>query len=499
MGQLSVRAVSETLRRHPVWTGVTLTFLASLLLRWLYLRTAPDRDWPFSIFFYGDSRFFHTAALAWARGTEPEATLPYHPPLFPWFLSLLYRALGEPQGSAYPYKLGLAVLGSGTVALTWAWWRKLLGTGWSLLAAGLYASSFGWLVLSTTYSNEVLYALLLSATCALVLAGPRSWRGALALGAVMGLGTLTRAEHLSLWPFLLGFAWLRRAPSTPPSAWLLRWGVALGVSALVLLPSAVHNARVLRELNERTPQLEPLPEFTPVTVYGPINFAMANHTGATGGFAPDLINQGGHNGQLDATLPAHRHLLLHGYAEGLRWLAEHPSDAASLLGAKLSRWLDGLSLGLGVSNLPAGLSGNRAPVDVFVPDSPGLKWPLALLLLAGMGLSLRAAHRDFLLLTGVVLHRLLITLAFFGYSRGMLAVFPALLPLLLLPLKALAQRREVLAERLCVIATAALLLLWLEAGLASQDMPRRFMATGSTDTVSGRLIQDDWVRVWPRP
>ncbi|WNZ64892.1 glycosyltransferase family 39 protein [Myxococcus sp. MxC21-1] len=277
----------------------------------------PDR--PFSIFFYGDARFFHAYAADLARGHTGPATLPYHPPLFPWLLGLLYRVLGPPQGSAYPYKLALALLNAGTVAFTGWWWRKVLGTGWSLLGAALFACSFGWLVLSTTYSNEVLYVLFLSATCALMLqhrAGP-TWTGAVLLGAVMGLGSLTRAEHLYLWPFLLAWAWLYRG-ATPPRTLALRWGAALLVTAVVLAPWAIHNARVLRELNARTPYLEPLPVLAPVTVYGPINFAMANHAAATGGFTPDSVNQMGQEGFLDVANPAQRHLLLHGYAEGSR-------------------------------------------------------------------------------------------------------------------------------------------------------------------------------------
>ncbi|MFP2925637.1 ArnT family glycosyltransferase, partial [Pyxidicoccus sp. 3LG] len=225
----------EHCTRHPVALGVAATFGLSLLLRWLFLQATPDRNWPFSIFFYGDSRFFHTYALDWVRDRPGQATLPYHPPLFPWCLGLLYRVLGEPKGSAYPYKLALAVLNSATVAFTWWWWRRVMGTAWSLVGAALFASSFGWLVLSTTYSNEVLYALFLSATCALMLqhrAGP-TWGGAVLLGAVMGLGSLTRAEHLYLWPFLLAWAWLYRG-RTPLPALATRWGAAVLVSALVL-------------------------------------------------------------------------------------------------------------------------------------------------------------------------------------------------------------------------------------------------------------------------
>jgi len=486
--------------RHPLAVGVTATFALSLLLRVLYLLGTPDRTWPFSIFFYGDSRFFHLYALDWARDRPAQATLPYHPPLFPWFLGWLYQLLGEPRGDAFPYKLSLAVLHSATVALTWTWWRRVLGMGWSLLAAGLFSASFGWLVLSTTYSNEVLYALFLSATCGLVLRARQglAWWAVALLGIVMGLGSLTRAEHLYLWPFLLAFAAFDRDRQLPLKPQLVRWAVAVAVSLAVLAPWSVRNARVLQELNARAPGLEPLPELTLVTVYGPINFAMANNAQATGGFTPDLVNQLGANGNLDATNPAQRRLLLHGYSEGLRWMAEHPGDASRLLLAKLDRWLDGLSLGFGASNFPSGLKGARPPVDVFIPESTWLKWPLALLLLFGAALSLRAPHRAYSLFTAVLLHRLLITLAFFGYARGLLAIFPALLPLLLLPLQVLAARRPTLAHRLPALASAVLLLLWLEAGVLALREPRSFSASGTTDRTGGKLIQDDWVQVWPK-
>ena len=124
-----------------------------------------------------------------------------------------------------------------------------------------------------------------------------SWRAAVLLGGVMGLGALTRAEHLHLWPFLLVYAWLHRERQAPVARAVVRWAGAVGVSLVVLAPWTLHNARVLQEINARTPGLEPLPVLAPVTVYGPINFAMANHAGATGGFTPDLVNRLGQDGR----------------------------------------------------------------------------------------------------------------------------------------------------------------------------------------------------------
>ena len=486
--------------RHPVAVSIPGIFLLSVLLRLLYLQASPDRDWPFSIFFYGDSRFFHTYALDWARDRPAQATLPYHPPLFAWVLGGLYQLLGEPHGTAFPYKLSLAVLNSATVAFTAWWWRRVLGTAWSVLAAGLFAASFGWLILSTTYSNEVLYALFLSATCWRVLearSGMKVWEAVL-LGALMGLGSLTRAEHLYLWPFLMAYAVWDRDRQLPWRPQLARWALAVAVCLAVLAPWSVRNARVLEELNSRNPELEPLPTLTLVTVYGPINFAMANNAQATGGFTPDLVNQLGANGNLDVANPSQRHLLLHGYSEGLRWMGEHPGDAIHLLGSKLGRWLDGLSLGLGASDFPLGLRGARPPVDVFVPQSTWLRWPLGLLVLAGAVLSLRTPYRAFSLFTLVVLHRLLITLAFFGYARGLLAIYPALLPLGLLPVKVLASRSPALAARVPALASLTLLFFWFEAGALVLREPRSFAASGTTDRTGGKLIQDDWVQIWPK-
>jgi hypothetical protein len=137
-------------------------------------------------------------------------------------------------------------------------------------------------------------------------------------------------------------------------------------------------------------------------------------------------------------------------------------------------------------------------VDVFLPESRWLKWPLTLLLLAGAALSLRPPYRAFSLFSLVVLHRVLITLAFFGYARGLLVLFPALLPLLLLPVVALASRRPAWSRKLPAFALAALLLLWAEAGVRALGAPRNFNASGSTDQVRGKLIQDDWVQIWPK-
>jgi hypothetical protein len=122
-----------------------------------------------------------------------------------------------------------------------------------------------------------------------------------------------------------------------------------------------------------------------------VNFALANNESAGGGFSPDLINRFTGGAAIDLNLEANRYYFIHGYAKGLAWMRSHPGDALRLLARKLNRWLDGLSNGFGVANLPGGLTGSRAPVDLFVPDRGILKWPLLALLVAGVAQAVVAA------------------------------------------------------------------------------------------------------------
>lgn len=475
--------------------------LAAFLLRLMFLNSNLDRDWPFSIFLYGDSRHYHDLALHWIGGRLYDHGVPYHPPGFVWFLGGLYEWLGTPEATVYPYKLCLAWLNALTVGGCWLWWRGWLGTGWSLVAALLAASSFGWLVLSATFNSEVLYLPLLVLALALAWRARRELSGpaAAGLGAAMAAGALTRAEHLWLWPFLLAFLWLQRDHGIPLKVHARRWGLALLATGLALLPNTLSNAGNLHRYNLSTPALEPLPEFVAVTAYGPLNFAMANNDAGDGGFTPALINAAGLEGNLSYENPGQRRLFIHGYAIGLRWMADHPGPAARLLGRKLDRWLDGLKPGWGLADRPWGMTGRRPPVDILLPDRGWGKWPLTALLLAGMIFSLFPAYRAWSLCTLVVLHRLLITLAFFGYARGMLVILPAVIPLLLLPFIALTDRRfPALRPRLKYLCGALLLLLLFEGLILCGREPRNYVASGKIDGADGKMIQDTWVEITPK-
>jgi hypothetical protein len=250
------------------WPGFIAICTVALTTRLLFLDVNPDKHWAYSMFYYGDSIHYHRFASAILRGESYDNGIPYHPPLFAWALAGLYRIHGIPTSDGYVFKIWLALLNSMTVACCWLWYRRFLPRGWSLAGAGLLAFSFGWLVLSATLNNEVVYALFLVATTALVSMDRQflSWKTAVLLGLAMGLGSLTRAEHLLLWPVLL---WLARDRQKAMPSHAVRWCASVIISLLVILPWSVRNYRNLSAFNAASPALEPLPVVATVSRTGP--------------------------------------------------------------------------------------------------------------------------------------------------------------------------------------------------------------------------------------
>jgi hypothetical protein len=447
---------------------------------------------------YADSGHYHEYSLALIEGKVYDKGIPFHPPLFAWLLSAFYWLMGVPTHTAYPYKICLAALNALTVALAWLWWKRALGSPWHWLGAAWLAFHFGWLVFSATYDNEVPYAFFLTATAAIAWLKAPDFdpKSAVLLGLCMGLGSLTRPEHLILWPLILPYLWLRRAPHLSAGTSLARLAIAMAISAAVIAPWTIRNYRAIGAFNEENPEMEPLPRFAPVTAYsGPLNFAIANCSSADGGFDSTLIDTTG--GMIDLTSPSQRRLFVHGYSQGMQWLSSHPKDAFILMTRKLNRWLDGLRIGWGVNNWPAGLTGTRPPVDMFVPEGGGaLKLFLAVALAAGMFLSLLRGYRAYSICTLIVLHRVLVTLMFFGFARGMIVILPACIPLILLPWIYLAERMNLPRQKLIWLPAVASILFLLQA-LAVAQHTRDFLLRGPIDPATGRVMQDEPVGIRP--
>ncbi len=502
-----------------------LTLLA-FVHRLAFLYSNRDREWPFTLFYEGDSETFFRFARAILRGEVYDSGIPFHPPGFAYFLAGVHQLLGAGADAAkIPHlevKTVLAFVGALAVGLVYLLVRPYLGRPVALLTALFCLYHFGLYVISIAPVSEglaltlLLLALLLWSRAlehplAAPGAKPAGWRRLVAgavLGILLGGLALVRAETLLLALTLVavgvaGWAWRRRQDGvTARQLW--PWGLAVLGFIAALTPWTLHNARQLEAANQRLAGglAEPLPTFVPLTLYGPLNLALANHAGADGTFSPDLLASLGRSGQLQLTDPEHLELLLHGERRAFAWIRENPGAWAALVVRKWSLYFRALSFGFTQWNAPAGLTGTRRPVDVMTPHSRIVLWLLAPLALAGLGLCVHLPgnpRRWAVLVTLLTLLGLFTSALFFGYARLGLLLVPLWMSLVAAALaagiQAAAQRRPALVlpdsfPRSVVMSIAVLAALLLTVELMGIHAERNFRATGTTLPGSQKLNRD---------
>lgn len=485
--------------------------LGLTLLAWvhrlLFLAANRDADWPFSVFYAGDSENFFRHARALLRGELFDNGIPFHPPGFPWFLAFVHTLVGAGDDSGpiphFAVRAVLALVASGAVGLLYLLVLPYLGRTAALLTALLAIYHFGLSVLAVATVGEGLFLTLL--TAALLLWSRKlnhrysldpvetTAFAALGLGALLGALSLVRAEGVLFTALLLGIGVLSNRNWTALKPWA--WTAAAFL--LTLAPWTIRNAVRLTEFNHNNPGLaEPLPIFVPLTLYGPLNLALANHPQADGGFSRDFLASRSGSPNLDFADPGHLDLLLHGGRRAWESVRSDPAGFVRLLGRKAGRFLGAWKLGWTQWDLPGGLDGTRRRIDIFVPDAPWALFvgpPLALLGLAFAWKAGGPARRWLelvLLLTAVEAG---VCALFFGYARLGLLVLPFALSLMALALVRLTGAATAPSPRLLrALGTLALALFALDLYGTSRD--RTFRATGSS-MGGGYINPDDEVRL----
>ena len=420
-------------------------------------------------------------------------------------------------------KLMLAVVvGGGSVALLYLATAAALGRTVAIVTALLAAFHFGLYVLAVAPVGDGLFQLLLLAAITLVVRRPERTiaRGRIAvLGLVWGAMALTRAEGILLGGLIVTFGaflcWKNTATAGNTSRWrtLVPWAAVALVAAAVVFPWTVRNAIRLGEAERRLAGglAEPLPRFVPVTMYGPLNLALANHDRADGTFSAALLAARGDSAQLQLTNPEHLRFLLQGDRMAAAWIRDHPGAFARLVARKWALYAGALRLGWTQWNVPGGLTGLRRPVDIYVPESSVAVFFWLPALLAGIVLLAHGAAPSrrwlalTLLLTAVSLG---VVAFFFGYARLGLMLLPLWMGIAatslvaagraiagLLPLDQRGLFRGVRGRSLA--ATFFLLLLAFEVAGAVRG--HRLEATGTTLPGSSRLDRDQPVRFRPLP
>jgi len=472
-----------------------------------------DRSFPYTVFYEGDSEAYFRLARSFVEGTLYDEGVPFHPPGVSFLLAGWHLLLGATEtGARLPHlatKLMLGVVvGGGSVAMLYLLARKFFARPVAIVAALLTAFHFGLYVLSVAPVADGLFQLLLIAallvvTPVLVEGKELRSRSAVLLGLLLGALVLTRAEGLLPASIVVAFgvvaSW--RASAASRVARLRPWLLVALAAIAVVAPWTIRNSIRLGQLESRLGAnlAEPLPRFVPVTMYGPINLALANHAGADGAFSRSVLASEAGSGMLRFENPEHLRFVLHGDRLARAWIAAHPGDFARLVVRKWKLYFGALSLGWTQWNLPGGLTGVRRPVDIFVPDRGWGAGLLASLVLAGAILAVREGVKSRLfvvLAASFTAAALAVVALFFGYARLGLILLPLWL---VLAAVALVRASALLpARRARQLGFAVVLVL---VGLEIYGAVRGHVVEASGTTLAGRKIldRDQPIRFRPLP
>ncbi len=422
-------------RRTDGWWFLGLTLLA-WTHRLAFLRSSFDWKWPYTVFYEGDGEAFFEYARALLTGKLYDNGIPFHPPGFAWILAAVYTLVGaDPVTPRIPYvavKVVIALIGSLPVGLLYLLVKPYLGRTVALVASLLCVWSFGLAVIGVapvtegTYLTVLLLCLLLwSRRFVHPLAAPEArqggWKTAVGLGLLLGFLALVRAEAVLIAAMLLAvglISWFRERSAAELRPWLL---VALGW-VLAVAPWTVRNAIRMSAMNERLAGelAEPLPRFVPLTLYGPINLALANNPQADGTFSRAFLSSRSQSPVLDLKDPQHLEFILHGDRMAWSWIRENPGDFGRLLLRKWALFFSAWKLGWTQWDWPGGLNGVRRPVDVFTPDSAAgyaVALPFAVLGFLVCLATPGAPRRWAILVLLLTAAGLVTTGLFFGYVR----------------------------------------------------------------------------------
>lgn len=494
-----------------------------LALRLLFLFSGPDRAWPHSAIYEGDAPVWARWAAALSSGQEFEFDLPFRTPGVAWLLHLVGLDSAPFTTAKILWCLMSAATGAALHLVVARWFTRRAG----IIATVLFAISFGSFALATSLNNETPYALLLVCILGATLAWIERPRAAMAvaLGALHAGALLLRAEHMLLVALLVAYAAWRMRGAGPArvasqcgllvacmlaccAPWTLRGHAAAhrfntepraevpyasasppwtdaAIAAMEALPAYARadNFAFLAEIGRRSGKAsidapdvarffnddwkatpEAVPEWSLITMKGPLDFALANHPTSDGGFSRfGLGDAFGDTPPFSFARPSHARMLLHGYGIGLDSIRADPGRWTGLVGEKLLRFQDGVTVGLFVRDWPHTQYLVRRSVDVAVPlrwDAP--LWSALVLALLAAGCVIAWRRDNGMVLLAVVGYKLAVTIAFYGYARQAVSISPVTLALTALALDAACTG----LSRRIAIPTAAVSVARIAAGAA---------------------------------
>jgi 4-amino-4-deoxy-L-arabinose transferase-like glycosyltransferase len=238
---------------------ILLAGVAVRLLLWYGFRSQPLKVW--------DEREYHTLAVNLLRYGEYSFN-PGHertslrPPLYPALVAGVYGLAGE--GNLAAVRLLQAAIGLLTVVVAYGLGRAVASRRVANWLAGLLCFYPSLLAYNNLLLTEVLFTLLLTSSCLLIVLSFRQRSPALvaAAGVTLGLAALTRSVVWLAPPFLAAFLIM---------SWRGRWTERLAAAAAMLLAFAV----TLAPWAVRNSRLQDT--FVAIDVMGGRNFMMGNY------------------------------------------------------------------------------------------------------------------------------------------------------------------------------------------------------------------------------
>lgn len=349
--------------------------------------------------------------LDWARSFAAGETFEkegafFRAPLYPWFLGLVLKLSGD---SLLAVRIVQALLGTLTVALTYALGRRAFGPREGLLAA-LFAATYsvlvyfdGELLLPTLVTPLYLLALLETQK----LSEPTSRGRVISAGLLWGVATLARPNVLLFAPLLAVWLWKR---SSIRAALLLAAGWTAAVAPITIYNYSAGG------------------EFVLVSTQGGVNLWIGNHPGADGHTARVPGTSGD---DFEATYREAWAL-----AEGEAGESLTPGQVSRHYGGKATDfWTSSPGEALGLMAKKAAMFfgdeeiGNNQPVrGTIASTAPWLPWislPVWILMpLALLGFALAARRSELFPLTGFAITFTASVVLFFVCSRFRVPLLP---------------------------------------------------------------------------
>lgn len=297
--------------RNGMVLGVML-FSVALLLR---LLLAFGGKWVL----YSDMFAYDRIAtrLAAGQGYGPSS---FWPPLYPYFLSLIYRAFDY---NLLTVRICQGILSSVTCVLMYMLGRRLAGPVVGVLAGIISVFSTEFLFHSQYLFTQILFIFLevLFVLLLVHLADAPSVVKSVAVRMTLGLAALTKSMILICLPLIPLWLWLLWGRSQWKKG-LMTWGPIVAATFLVILPWTVRNYRVHHEL---------------VLIHSNtgVNFWLGHNPHATGGYNPDYSTEYEYPWRRISSETERERTALR---EGLKFMVSHPKKEIFLAFRKLSRF-----------------------------------------------------------------------------------------------------------------------------------------------------------------